>query len=64
MIGTEMAQPFVPLQTKSPSRWTGFFKTLGGLGRNRTTDTRIFNSDNRAKPVVQLAFLFTSVFGV
>ncbi len=28
---------------KSPSLWTGFFKTLGGLGRNRTTDTRIFN---------------------
>ncbi len=27
---------------RSPSRWTGFKGASGGLGRNRTTDTRIF----------------------
>ncbi len=28
---------------KSPSQWMGFLKINGGSGRNRTTDTRIFN---------------------
>ena len=28
---------------KSPSRWMGFCEKFGGLGRNRTIDTRIFN---------------------
>jgi len=36
--------PYVtPQKRQSPSRWTGFRRDLGGLGRNRTTDTRIFN---------------------
>jgi hypothetical protein len=32
-------------ETKKPTFWVGFFCkiNLGGLGRNRTTDTRIFN---------------------
>ena len=32
-----------PQKRQSPSRWTGLRGDLGGLGRNRTTDTRIFN---------------------
>ena len=31
---------------RSPSRWTGFGGMAGGLGRNRTTDTRIFKTNH------------------
>ena len=30
-------------QSKTPTRESGRLHVFGGLGRNRTTDTRIFN---------------------
>jgi hypothetical protein len=46
-------------QSKTPTRESGRLRMFGGLGRNRTTDTRIFNGKpeylwSKAKRKLQL----------
>ncbi|WP_375214472.1 hypothetical protein, partial [Aquabacterium sp.] len=53
------ATAMVSAQSKTPTRESGRFGCLGGLGRNRTTDTRIFNGKpeylwSKAKRKLQL----------